>query len=446
MATLHMTVDPHLTHTILDLSREHLWCDGNVAKIEQLFREGFGITNQKLISKIVRGEYVMVFNEDGSGNLVPNEDLTEEQIEKMGGRPEIWTREKLAGMLRRRLMYYYRNATDITKSLCHIRDIHKEFDFPLQSTTYELANPILKKYPEMEMDVYAKVSVGTLLNMFVHSKTDKETADMCRTIEDSNSSAGMVLVICRKMEEVVEDYRRWINIMDYIEQWWEKDIQGFDTPRFEGKFGWDEDELRARPWAYTHTLYKNLMTDELLQQWQYISGDEILRKQVSAQFVGQDAITEAYMKNYAAFCDRQKDAKNDPVKIDAMCWDAGWISPDGKVWAECGEAGNMIHVVLARRIFEYMNYELPKDEWNADRELEARGWVKFHHQEVAFTGYQETGLAGRHKITNRQKDRLQEYARRMGYTEFTNLFASKSFKVEDIHTISEEEWEDIFNW
>ena len=106
----------------------------------------------------------------------------------------------------------------------------------------------------------------------------------------------------------------------------------------------------------------------------------------------------------------------------------------------------MIHVVLARRIFEYMNYDLDGKDKNMDRWLEARGWVKFHHQEVAFTGYHETDLIGRHKLTNRQKDRLQEYAKRMGYTEFTNLFASKSFKVEDIHTISEEEWEDIFNW
>jgi hypothetical protein len=193
-------------------------------------------------------------------------------------------------------------------------------------------------------------------------------------------------------------------------------------------------------------MYKNLMDTELLEQWQYINGDEHFREQLSGKFVGQDAITEAYMKNYAAFCERQRDAKNDPVKIDAMCWDAGWISPEGKVWAECGEVGNMIHIVLAHRIFDYMNYDLDGKDKNPDRWLEARGWVKFHHQEVAFTGYQDTDLTGRHKLTNRQKDRLQEYARRMGYTEFTNLFASKSFKVEDIHTISEEEWEDIFNW
>jgi hypothetical protein len=56
-------------------------------------------------------------------------------------------------------------------------------------------------------------------------------------------------------------------------------------------------------------------------------------------------------------------------------YDAGWLSPEGKFYGENGPTSNLIHLNLADRI-------LDGRDLNKDLELEKRGWLKIHHEEV----------------------------------------------------------------
>ena len=446
MATVHMTIDPTATHMVINLTREKLW-DGDVKGIEDFFKEGFGIEGSKLISKIVRGEYVMVFNLDGSGNLVPREEVTKEQEKAMGGLPEYLDRKTLIDKLRFKIKTYKDEAEELYKSMSfrEFHNIHKEYDIYLNTESYKILNPAVVD-SGIEFEANATVTVGSLLKLFARSKQDANAQDLVDTIKHSNSHASEVLLICSELEEQIENYKKISAILSYVEKYWEKDIMELDRPEIDGLSGIDSEDLLAKKgnsqYYYILIPYQNMMVNAM-QDYQYIFAQYDEQKAYSGEFVGREIQLEHDIKAYADFYNERKQSQIAPVDIKANRWDAGWISPEGKVWAANGSTANMIHINLAEDVFEYMGWD---DVQNKDLELEKKGWLKFHHREVGFTGYSMINMGERHKLTERQKDRLVEYAKVMGYQRFDVGFTGKSFQVNEIFTITNEEWADIFEW
>lgn len=62
-------------------------------------------------------------------------------------------------------------------------------------------------------------------------------------------------------------------------------------------------------------------------------------------------------------------------------YDAGWLSPDGKFYGDNGPVSSMLHLRICER--------LVSDNMDGDRELERKGWIKIHHNEVygVFIGF-----------------------------------------------------------
>ncbi len=446
MATVHMTIDPTATHMVINLTREKLW-DGDVKGIEDFFKEGFGIDDPKIISRIVRGEYIMVFNPDGSGNLVPRDEVTKKQEKAMGGLPEYLDRRKLIDKLRLKIKSHKDEVEELYKlqSLRDFHNIHKEYDIYLNTESYRILNPVVAD-SGIEFEANATVTVGSLLKLFARSKQDANARDLVDTIKHSNSKASEVLLICSELEKQIENYKKISAILSYVEKYWEKDIMELDRPKIDGLSGIDSEDLLAKKgnsqYYYILVPYQRMMVNAM-QDYQYIFAKYDEQKAYSGEFVGREIQIEREMKAYADFYNERKQCKNDPVDINANRWDAGWISPEGKVWAANGSTANLIHINLAKDIFEYMGWD---DVQNKDLELEKRGWLKFHNRQVAFTGYSMTNIEGRHKLTERQKDRLIEYAKVMGYKRFDVGFTGKSFQVNEIFTLTNEEWTDIFEW
>lgn len=70
-------------------------------------------------------------------------------------------------------------------------------------------------------------------------------------------------------------------------------------------------------------------------------------------------------------------------------YDAGWISPEGEVYAGIGETGCMIHMNLAEDLWQgKLNHQMCKDgvtmfgSLSPEQWLIREGWIKFHHDEV----------------------------------------------------------------
>ena len=97
-----------------------------------------------------------------------------------------------------------------------------------------------------------------------------------------------------------------------------------------------------------------------------------------------------------------------PVDI-TKGWDAGYISPEGKVYALCGDSCQFLHNQLADRIYELYGWKKPKE--NIDWELDRRGWLKFRRGECLYAGY---SLNHEIPITTAQKAELIRYAKSQG--------------------------------
>jgi len=95
-----------------------------------------------------------------------------------------------------------------------------------------------------------------------------------------------------------------------------------------------------------------------------------------------------------------------PVDITGG-WDAGYISPDGVVYAARGEICQFLHLQLADKIYETYGFYKYKPSSNKDWELDRMGWVKFHSGKVLFCGY---SVFPPIPLTTAQKEELKKYA------------------------------------
>lgn len=444
MATLHMTIDPSFTHTVISIARDKLLA-GDIEGAEQFFADGFGITNKKLISKIIRGEYIMVFNPDGTGACVLRKEVSQEYIDSIGELPEYWSRKNLVDKLRLMILNAKEGAEELVRSRgwMDFHTIHKAYDVTISRN---VSIKGLSEIPDMDADISITLTTKSLFDMFIRSKKDEDVKKLIDEVMESNSKASVVLYICKGLEDQGKEFKRIEKIISYIKQYWEEDIEDFDKPRFWGKVALDPEELVNTPehkrYWYILMPYRNMMTN-LLREYQYIYADGSEQSTYSARFVAQQLQAEQEIKSYCDFVHDRKERNISPVRIDDHIWDAGWISPDGKVWATNGSTANMIHCHLADDIYEYMGWDRPD---NPDYALEGMGWLKFHHQELGFAGYQPINVTERHKITNRQKDRLVEYANVMGYDQFTTLFNGHRILVEDIYNLTDKKWQSMFEW
>ena len=72
-------------------------------------------------------------------------------------------------------------------------------------------------------------------------------------------------------------------------------------------------------------------------------------------------------------------------------YDAGWLSPDGVFYGDCGETSSMIHINLADRMFKklFSKNDLKKNDLSLfgstedpEQYLIRNGWIKIHNNEI----------------------------------------------------------------
>lgn len=126
-----------------------------------------------------------------------------------------------------------------------------------------------------------------------------------------------------------------------------------------------------------------------------------------------------------------------PVDI-TKGWDAGYISPEGKVYALCGESSQFLHIQLADRIHDLYGWVRPKE--NIDWELDRRGWIKFHSGLCLYSGY---CVSPEIPITNAQKYELARYAKSQGSIKCG--YNRKIVTEDDLIGQTEEYYEELFS-
>lgn len=80
-----------------------------------------------------------------------------------------------------------------------------------------------------------------------------------------------------------------------------------------------------------------------------------------------------------------------PVNIEDK-YDACWIAPDGTTYGLNGEYANMLHITIADALINagIVSYESDEEKYGSHFLLEKRGFVKVHHDNVLFSGYDDS--------------------------------------------------------
>lgn len=102
-----------------------------------------------------------------------------------------------------------------------------------------------------------------------------------------------------------------------------------------------------------------------------------------------------------------------PVDISKN-YDAGFISPEGKVYALMGDTSQLLHIQLADALWDLYGWPEPDGQRgysSKDYVLMKKGWVKFHHGWVLYDGYNLGLLQDKDvPLTRAQIEELEQYA------------------------------------
>lgn len=473
MATLHMTIDPNFTHRVVEILQEHLW-DGEIDKITNFMKGSFGIDNQKIIARILRGEYIMVFEETGSGHISHRDEITEEERMAMGGVPLLLTPGDIIQRIKIRTKRIVEDQEFVIKNYIDLFYIHTQHDVSFGSTVLDTKFGKLVDLSEVDADVVATMTTEDLIRIYVDSEGNPYAKGIIDDITEregrGSHSAARLLYLMDIVTRTHNEQEKLNHTLQYIKEnnlLGDINMERLDDYNMDGTKATTE-EIIANPgqhyWFSPYLKY----CYEVDETYKFIhsKGEEfkakasLIMSNVDATKVAIKSMSRDYTANH-----RDKSHTNDnldafiaksmeepkpfgPVKPNEDNWDAGWISPEGAFFADKGPTACFLHLNLAEEIAVLYDMKDSNGDGldNPDRELEKQGWLKFHHQEVAYLGYHPGNIGKQRPISNRQIDKLYEYAKYMGYTSMYCGFTNKRIEVSEMYNYSKEEWADIFEY
>jgi hypothetical protein len=135
-----------------------------------------------------------------------------------------------------------------------------------------------------------------------------------------------------------------------------------------------------------------------------------------------------------------------PVNIED-CYDAGWIAPDGNVFALNGTTGNFLHIQLADELMEYYHFTKPEslNDYANDYYLAAyKGFVKFHHDWVTYEGYDCIRTDKPVPLTKKQIEAIAKYGNACYGGDLLFGYSKKKLNVELFKNSSDHTLEMLF--
>ena len=98
----------------------------------------------------------------------------------------------------------------------------------------------------------------------------------------------------------------------------------------------------------------------------------------------------------------------EPVDITDL-YNAGFISPNGEVFAMNGDIANLLHCKIADKLAELYGKQFEYASL-AERWLETEGWVKFHDGWILFSGREDIEHPANWKrLTEKQVEVITNY-------------------------------------
>ena len=416
-----MTCGAGMTNLVTNIVREKITENYDPEGAIQFIVDAFHIP-ERFIPRIISGRLVMVFDETGGGAAYTREEVPAGYIEEIGGLAPEWTKEYLTDWIRSILKIRNQDLFDLVTNaqtiINSISGLEKSYEVDFSGFP-----EVLGLDPNLEWNLTTNVTGYQLLD--IYNRGDEQSKEFIHCLMDSNSQAIKVVGFAQAVDERIQKYPRLGSTIQWMMKTYgvtEDDLNG----KVDGRGTKDTD------WLYQDFVHN---MQDLKTLYDIIHNTSPgARQQIRKVTDKQKEELRKYMEFY-----EQPEEKFGPVDPKAKPWDAGWISPEGHFFAACGSTANLIHLTLAPKIWEYMEYgKVPE---NPDYELEKRGYIKFHNKDVNYARFDIGGFS-LVPPTDRQLDKLHDYAKSMGYGE---LSCPKGVvRLENFWDTSKSEWCEMF--
>lgn len=472
MANLHFSIGEDLGITLAEIAKENIQ-KMDVEKALSIWKDAFGCPD-KLLNDLTTGKLVVVVDDPVKCivNVQPREELTPE---RQNDYPLI-TRDEVVRIIERN----FRDAVDedneenwdhlaleISNVTRMVSD-NEKLEVPGQ-----LYGKFLENIPGVTADVELTIPARYAAKAVIDSKPGEFESELERLVGDLSDGytrstfvreTGVhkfykIVSVIRHCLNVLENKDKIARMLDFLDDNFEE-----TSGKCESSFCGVNKNLEWAPNTSGFSEQTNkFLRYEIEKQWMpaitdFISGIVACTAEPEKMAIPEtDDVTEQFgSKNSKGslldqYLESQKkiDEALDnfgPVDI-TKGYDAGWIAPDGNVFALNGTTGNFLHVQLADQIMEYYHFKKPDNlkDFANDYFLAAdKGFVKFHHKWVTYEGYDCIRTDKPVPLTKKQIEAIVKYGNACynGYLEFG--YTKKVLHVDLFKNCSDYTFEQLF--
>ena len=340
--TLHMKIGSNLGNILLEIAQTNIQNGNSQKAIETYTKSLCGFSEEYAIA-LLKNEYVLITDEDGI-----SVNMTDQENERKQNQNNIvdwnsWLRDKLD------------NIKNICDSLFKLEQVFSErlrgsiLDYNIIESIYEHFGIEDAKKIGIH-NITAKLIAGDWFsNLFGNGENVWNS--LCGHVESDEAEKYeyafyLIVKYVNCIRTLHKEYMAIINSYEFL-----LTHKFVEHPCFSESIFEQAIHLLCR-FSNPNTGYYHPMCNTKLYDYKEQIDDDILSTSLGNEYRKYGTIEKNIMDGY----------------------DAGWLSPDGKFYGECGPTSSMIHLRIAEN--------LTKGDLDGDRKLEEEGWIKIHHDEV----------------------------------------------------------------
>lgn len=347
-----MTLGQSFGEILLEIAQTSIQ-NGNPEKAIKIYTESLHGFTEDYVIRLLKNEFVLITSEDKvSVELTDNKDIRACNKENV----IVWYSW---------LKYKLNDIIEIVKSL---NGIKRDFNECTHASIldYDINEPVIQYFGK---EVARAVGIHNIAAKLIAGDSFSNLASNGENIwgelvEKVESHKG------EKYQEALYFIVRYVELIRVLHKMYLCFIKSYSFLRknnLANRPTFIEDKLEAvletlTNFANTSKGYYHPMCNTKLYKYKEQIDDDILSTDFGKEYRRYGIIEKNIMDGY----------------------DAGWLSPDGVFYGDNGPTSSMIHL----RIAEILN----KGDWNGDRILEEKGWIKIHGNEVygTFIGISST--------------------------------------------------------
>jgi hypothetical protein len=448
MGTLHFSIGEDLGIRLAEIARDHIY-RLDVEKALSIWKDAFGCPDN-LTNRLTTGQLVVTVDDPVKCivNVCERSELSEDRQKEY---PEI-TRDEVVRIIEKFFRDYVdeeneENWDHLSLEISNVTRMvsdNEKLEIPGQ-----LYGKFLANIPCVTANVDLTIPARYAAKAVIDSKPGEFESELERLVGDLSegysgnqfrSETGVhkfnkIVCVIRHCLNVIENKDKIARMLDFLDENFQDDKNAkYSNSESDCYMQMTNKYLRYKVEHYWLPAIQDFVSGIVActaepDKESIPTVDELVESFGSKKIVGNDMLTQ--WLNADKEIQKQLDDFA-PVDITEG-YDAGWIAPDGNVFALNGTTGNLLHIQLADEIMEYYHFTKPESfkDYANDYYLAAdKGFVKFHHDWVTYEGYDCIRTEKPVPLTKKQIEAIVKYGNACYRGELLFGYSRKKLNVE----------------